>query len=137
MKATEHFKIIIETYLRDRAETDTLFAVSFAKEDKNIQDCITYILNSVKASACVGHTSEEIFSMAVHYYDENNIDIGNPISCNIVVNYKPEITEEEKQEAKRNALKRIEDEAYEKLTQSKKRTTSTEDKTIQKSLFDL
>ncbi len=46
MKATEHFNNIIETYLRDRAETDTLFAVSFAKEDKNIQDCITYYENT-------------------------------------------------------------------------------------------
>ena len=45
MKGTEHFKKTIKAYLDNRASTDSLFAVSYAKENKNLDDCITFILN--------------------------------------------------------------------------------------------
>ena len=45
MKGTEHFKRTIKEYLDGKARTDELFAVSYAKENKNLDDCITFILN--------------------------------------------------------------------------------------------
>ena len=48
MKATEHFKQTIKAYLDERAKNDELFAVSYAKENKNMDDCVTFILNQVK-----------------------------------------------------------------------------------------
>ena len=81
------------------------FAVSYAKENKNLDDCITFILNQVKASGCCGMTDDEVWSLAIHYYDEDNIDVGNPISCGVVVNHKVELTEEEKAQARKEALK--------------------------------
>ena len=96
MKGTEHFKQTIKEYLDGRAQTDELFAVSYAKENKNLDDCITFILNQVKASGCCGMTDDEVWSLAIHYYDEDNIDVGKPISCGVVVNHKVELTEEEK-----------------------------------------
>lgn len=36
--------------------------------------------------------------MALHYYDEEDIDIGKPVSCKVVVNHTVELTEEEKAE---------------------------------------
>ena len=50
MKATDHFKRTIQAYLDNRAAEDELFAVSYRKEGKNIDDCITYILNYVKTA---------------------------------------------------------------------------------------
>ena len=73
MKATNHFTRTILTYLEQRAETDTLFALAFAKENKNIDDCVTYILNTVQKSGCNGFADEEIYSMAVHFYDYPNL----------------------------------------------------------------
>ena len=35
MKGTEHFKRTIKEYLDGKARTDELFAVSYAKENKN------------------------------------------------------------------------------------------------------
>ena len=58
---------------------------------------------------------EEIYSMALHYYDEEDIDIGKPVSCKVVVNHTVELTEEEKAEARRNAIRKAESEAYAKL----------------------
>ena len=43
MKATDHFKRTIQAYLDNRTAEDELFAVSYRKEGKNIDDCITYI----------------------------------------------------------------------------------------------
>ena len=117
MKGTEHFKQTIKEYLDGRAQTDELFAVSYAKENKNLDDCITFILNQVKASGCCGMTDDEVWSLAIHYYDEDNIDVGNPISCGVVVNHKVELTEEEKAQARKEALKAYQEEEMRKIQQ--------------------
>ena len=68
MKGTEQFKKTIKAYSDDRAKTDALFATTYAKPNKNIDDCITFILNQVKNSGCNGFADHEIYSLAVHYY---------------------------------------------------------------------
>lgn len=70
MKASESFKKTIGEYLQVRANTDEQFAKSFAKEGKTLDGCVTFILNCVKESGCNGFDDEEIYGMAVHYYDE-------------------------------------------------------------------
>ena len=120
MKSTERFKETIARYLTNRAKTDEQFAETFAKPNKNIDDCVTYILNEVQKSGCSGFTDAEIYSMAVHYYDEDNIEAGKMPSCSVVVNHTVELREEEKAQAKKNALRRAEEEAYRKMTQRKK-----------------
>ena len=119
MKATDYFKQTIQTYLEQRAESDTLFAPRYHNPRKSIDDCITYILNEVRRSGCNGFADDEIYSMAMHYYDEEDIDVGKPINCKVVVNHTIELTEEEKQQAHEQALRRAEQEAYNKLTQRK------------------
>ena len=52
MKGTEHFKSVIQCYLENRASYDELFAESFRKENKNIDECVTYILSEVQKSGC-------------------------------------------------------------------------------------
>jgi hypothetical protein len=120
MKATAHFKQTIQNYLEQRAANDILFAVSYEKQGKNIEECITYVLNTVQNSGSNGFADDEIYSMAVHYYDEDNINIGNPIGCKVVVNHTVELTQEEKEEARRDAIKQIHHEAYAKMKQPKK-----------------
>ena len=137
MKTTEHFKHTIETYLRDRAETDELFAVSFSNPDKNMDECCTYILNCVKQSGCNGFADEEIYSMAVHYWDEPDIEIGSPINCNVIVNHTIELSAEEKEQARQNAIKRAENEFHERMTKARKRPNVQPEPTAQKTLFDL
>ena len=50
MKGTEHFTRTIAEYLNQRAMTDPLFAPNLMKPNKNIEECITYILNEVQKS---------------------------------------------------------------------------------------
>ena len=134
-KATDYFKQTIQSYLQRRAQEDELFALRYANPKKNIDDCITFILNYVKQSGCNGFADDEIYSLAMHYYDEDDMDIGKPLTnCKVVVNHTIVLTEEEKAEAHAKAMQRATDEAYRKITQGKNKTKKPETAT-QSSLF--
>ena len=119
MKVSTHFQTAIQSYLEQRAEYDELFARSYRNPLKNIEDCITYILNYVQKSGCNGFDDDEIFGQAVHYYDEADIEVGKPIDCKVIVNHHVELTEEEMTEARKEAIKRAENEAYSRMTKRK------------------
>ena len=118
-KVTDYFKLTIQNYLESRAQADELFAPRYANPKKNIDDCVTYILNQVKQSGCNGFTDDEIYSMALHYYDEDNIEVGKSLKCKVVVNHTIELTEAEKADARQKAMQRAQDEAYKKITQKR------------------
>lgn len=85
-ETTDPFKEAITNYLQELANNDALFAKTFSKPFKNIDDCATYILNEVKKTQRNGFADEEIFNMAIHYYDEETVEIGKPINAKVVVN---------------------------------------------------
>lgn len=138
MKATEHFKQTIKAYLDERAKNDELFAVSYAKENKNMDDCATFILNQVKRSKCMGLTDEEVYSLAVHFFDEDDIEIGNSIACNVIVNHTVELTEEEKAQARQEAFKEYQAEQLRKMQKrtNKPKTPKAQPEITTPSLFD-
>ena len=147
MKGTEHFTRTIAEYLNQRAMTDPLFAPNLMKPNKNIEECITYILNEVQKSGCNGFDDddellrallEKIFSMAVHYYDEDDIEVGKAVSCQVAVNHVVELTEEEKAEARQEAIKQYQREELTKLQSRNARVKKTENiaTQVQPSLFD-
>lgn len=136
MKASNHFRNTIKAYLDQRAETDVLFSFQYSKPEKNIDDCITYILNEVKKSGCNGFADDEIFGMAVHFYDEDKIEIGMPMNnAHVVVNHFVELTDEEKEQARQDAIQKAQDEAYRKMTQPAKKAKKVA-LNPQPSLFD-
>ena len=147
MKGTEHFTRTIAEYLNQRAMTDPLFAPNLMKPNKNIEECITYILNEVQKSGCNGFDDddellrawlEKIFSMAVHYYDEDDIEVGKAVSCQVAVNHIVELTEEEKAEARQKAIKQYQREELAKIQSRNARVKKTENiaTQVQPSLFD-
>src|SRR5690606_9202731 len=87
MKETEQFKTVIQNHLNELAANDPLFAQTLNKENKNIDECINYILGEVRKSGCNGFADEEIFNMAIHYYDEDDIKVGKVSVQKIVVNH--------------------------------------------------
>ena len=75
-----------------------------------------------------------------HYYDENEIEVGKPIQCQIAVNHVVELTAEERAEARQNAIRQYQDEELRKLQNRNKPRTATKATTQevqQPSLFDL
>lgn len=136
MKSTNHFQNTIKAYLDKRAEIDLLFSFRYSLPEKKLEDCITYILNQVQKSGCNGFHDDEIFGMAVHFYDEDNIEIGKPMhNAQIAVNHVVVLTAEEKEQARQDAMQKTQDEAYRKMTQPTKKAKKVA-LTIQPSLFD-
>lgn len=137
MKGTDHFKRTIQMYLEQRAAEDELFAKNYRNPAKNMDDCVTYILNYVQKSGCNGFSDGEIYGQAVHYYDENEIEVGNPLQCHVAVNHVVELTAEEKSEARQNALRQYQNEELRRLQSRNKPTTTAKKETnVQPTLFD-
>lgn len=136
-KGTQAFNDTLKAYLEKRAENDSLFAVKFANPSKSVEDCVTYILNQVQKSGCNGFTDAEVYGMAIHYYEENEIEVGNPINCKVVVNHTVELTEKEKEEARQEAIAKLRDEQVAKMRRpTAKKATEKKPQVEQPSLFD-
>ena len=104
MKATDQFKAAIKTCLDERAKADELFAATYAKQGKSLDDCVNYILQQVQKQGYAGYTDDEIYRMAVHYYDEDDLKDIKPVECRVVVNHVVELSEEDKAEANKRAM---------------------------------
>ena len=72
-----------------------------------------------------------------HYFDEDHIDRGKEIKCNIVVNHHVELTEEEKAEARQKAIRQYQEEEIQKMkNRSKKAKPTTTQTNTAPTLFD-
>lgn len=77
------FEVAIKSYLDKRAEEDQVFAQTYAKPNKSIKECCKYICGIVEKQRknnekCVACSDEEVFGLAVHYYDEDEIVVEAP-----------------------------------------------------------
>lgn len=76
------FEVVLKTYLDKRAKEDELFAKSYAKEGKTIQKCAIFVITEAKKKAFSTNNGrvaalpdDEVYGLAVHYYDEDDIEI--------------------------------------------------------------
>lgn len=76
MKGSTEFTQAIKNFLENYCKQDSLFIPKYKNEKKNINDCVTYIINQVRKSGNNAFEQNEIFQMAIHYYDEENIKVG-------------------------------------------------------------
>ena len=82
--ATNSFKEAIREYLEQRSKQDTLFAVTYAKPNKSVDECCNYIMKEArKRGNAVCMRDDEVFGLAVHYYDEDSIKDVNPVSATV------------------------------------------------------
>lgn len=96
------FENAIKEYLDARAKEDVKFAEKYSNEKKSIEECCRFILGEMKKKAAggmYGATDAEVFGLAVHYYDEEDIKVEKNVSAEVVINR--EMTEEEKQQLDR------------------------------------
>lgn len=133
-------KNAIKAYLDKRAQEDTLFAVSYAKTNKSIDECFDYIIGEVrKKGSAVYMTDEEVFGMAVHYYDEDDIKVSKlPKNESVKVNPSAtELTDEEKAEAKAQAIQAYKQRCIdEEVAKAKKRREAKRNAQVQeRSIF--
>lgn len=132
------FKTAICDYLRSNAKKDPGFKEKLMNPEKNIDKCLDYILGEVKQSGRSGFCDEEIFSLAMHYYDEPNDALKQHPHIDrvqIIVNREMPFTEEEKQEARKRAFEELVNAEKRKLEKPKTVVKKQEVKSQEITLF--
>ena len=109
------FESAIKEYLDARAKEDVKFAEKYSNRKKSIEECCSFILGEMRKKAksgMYGATDAEVFGLAVHYYDEEDIKVEKNVSAEVVINR--EMTEEEKrqQDSQKDYQKRVEEQGY-------------------------
>lgn len=135
MKTTESFNTAIQAHLDQVAAKDPSFAKKLKDPKKNLDDCITYILNQVQKSGCNGFKDSEIYGMAIHYYDEANIKPGAPVKARVVVNQSVELSSDEIETIRKIAKEQLIVEEREKLRKKPAKAKKTET-SVSPTLFD-
>lgn len=82
------FASAIKIYLDRRAAEDPQFAKSYANPKKSISECCDYIVSEVRKQNRTAMTDDEVYGLAVHYYDEadpGKIDKGAASRAAIVI----------------------------------------------------
>lgn len=104
----DNFKRVIKAYLDDYASKDALFAKTYGnKPNKSIDDCAAYIINEVKNSGLTCFPDDEIYKMAIHYYDEDDLKGGKLPDLKIVSSKYIPPTQSELEKEKAAALEKV------------------------------
>lgn len=134
------FEDVIMAYLKRFAERDETFKKKLENEKKSISECCDFIASEVNRMGVCGLTDAEVFGLAVHYYDEEDVKIElNNMQYHAVANQPIELTDDEKAEAKKKALEDYQRQMYnEYLSKNKKKETTKKEtpEAVQLSLFD-
>ena len=94
----------VQSYLNNRAKTDSLFAETYKKANKSIKECCSYIYSQArklaKGSNSVGIDDATVYGWAVHYYDEDDIKVDEVHERVEVAASEPVSVEQPKQQPK-------------------------------------
>lgn len=148
-KEQNHVKDAIKAYLDERAKNDEQFAQSYAKANKNIDECFDYVIGEVrKRGNAVYMTDAEVFGLAVHYYDEDDIKInrlpeGTKLSASAPA---VELSEEDRAKAHDQAVKEYRQQCIDRMREAeeqkakklaeRRKAEREKNSTLQPSLFD-
>ena len=121
----EAFKRHIQDYLEAEAENDPCFAEKYHSSPITPDQLMTYLLNWVKASGASVVAKEEIYSQAIRCMsgDVSPEEIGQPIKCHVVCATRAELTQADKDEAHRIAVKQYQDAELARLRQQNQAKT--------------
>jgi hypothetical protein len=153
-KNVEDWLKVIADYLLTRDDIKD----SLDKENKSLKECGQYILQEArKKGSHVAMTDEEVFGLAVHYYDEDDITVKQTSKADVKVaaekddkslkplaEYKKDVEQKESvdidkivEERVNKKLAEIKKAEQEKKEKRKAERKAKEQKVNQVSLFDL
>lgn len=87
MKELDEFEKSLLSHLEKLAKSDKGIAKNLKKPSKNITDCATYVIQEVRKTGRQGFADDEVFGLALHYYDEDSITVGSRPNTTVVVNH--------------------------------------------------
>lgn len=121
----------LETKLGEMASQDPNFRARYEDEQKSMNDCISYIEQQAQKQAvrgCAAISDDEVLQMAVHYYQEKDV---NPTKDSPIVEIKTSKAEKPKQEVKPQPVL-----IPEPKPRAKKKAKKGSDNSLQLDLFE-
>ena len=106
-KNVDKVKEVIKAHLDAMAQKDACFAERYANPDKNIDECMDYILSEArKRGMTVYMSDQEVFGLAAHYYEEDDLKVSKIPKDESVRTAAPvaPLSEEEKAKIKQEAV---------------------------------
>ncbi len=80
-----------------------------ANPSKSMEGAVNYLCSQIQKSGLCVVDDTTVMNLLVHYFDENEIEEGGKVNCNIVVG-KPELSEEDKANLKEQAMEQYKEE---------------------------
>lgn len=118
--------IRIGNYLKKRADTDKSVKNNLQKENKSLKECWDYVLGEVTKTmyrngnfGCAAGDDEDLYALAVHYYDEDDIKIA-PLPTNMRVEAKMDEEKKEEKAAESEPKELPKKEKVKRISKSKK-----------------
>ena len=120
----------VREYLEKRAAEDPQFAEKYANPKKSLEECCRYIYGEAHkraaGSSCVYIPPEEVFGWAMHYYDEEDIEVTSAGYTGRAVPKPVELTEEQKAQAEKAALEKYEAQQLAKIQERERAKAKAE-----------
>ena len=109
MKSNNAAIAAMQQMLQERCIAEPTFAIKMAQPNKSMEGAVNYLCSQIQKSGLCCVDDATVMNILVHYFDENEIEEGGKVNCNIVVS-KPELTEEDKAELKEQAMEQYKEE---------------------------
>ncbi len=112
IKSSNAVMDVVRNYMEERCASDPILAIKYANPAKSLEKALNYVASEVQKSGLTIMDSDSVFSLILHYYDENLEDVPN-VNCKIAV--AKELTDTEKAEAKAEAMEQYREEQLREL----------------------
>lgn len=109
MKSNNAAIAAMQQMLQERCIAEPTFAIKMANPSKSMEGAVNYLCGQIQKSGLCCVDDATVMNILVHYFDENEIEEGGKVNCNIVVS-KPELSDEDKAELKEQAMEQFKDE---------------------------
>lgn len=138
----KNFNHIIREYLENRAASDGRLAEKMKDPSKSIEKCCLYIVGEAHKKACSAKDGrvavmgdEEVYGLAVHYFDEEHIEVDPHIGAEVSVSAPDTESESARQRAAEPAAPSKNEEPKKRMASPKR---AVENRGVQQlSLFEL
>ena len=145
MKSNNTAIAAMQQMLQERCIAEPTFAIKMANPSKSMEGAVNYLCGQIQKSGLCCVDDATVMNILVHYFDENEIEEGGMVNCNIVVS-KPELSDEDKAELKEQAMEQYKEEQLREIRRqsapkTQPKSTATAPKAgaeinVQPNLFD-
>ena len=114
MKSNNAAIAAMQQMLQERCIAEPTFAIKMANPSKSMEGAVNYLCGQIQKSGLCCVDDATVMNILVHYFDENEIEEGGKVNCNIVVS-KPELSDEDKAKLKEQAMEQYTEELLREL----------------------